>query len=88
MGDPRFIFLVMLLLLVLIWNWRFIGLDKIFGGGGGGRRKAATAHCRWRQVAPPQSDHPAVYHCDVCGAEVGTTDGQTPTRCMRPRRGG
>lgn len=81
--DASLIYLVMLLLVVLVWNWRFIGLDKLFGGGA---PAAGTENCRWRRVAPAQGETPARFRCLACGVEAGTTDGKRPARCLRAGR--
>lgn len=71
-------YLVLLLCALIIFNWRFIGLDRVFGGGDGGGRRP----CRWSRTAEATSDAPAAWRCEACGAEVGTTDGRQPSRCV------
>lgn len=74
--DPQIAYLVLLLAALLVWNWRFIGLDRLTGFGG------PRSVCRWRKVAEASADAPAHWACDRCGKHAGTRDGKRPTRCL------
>lgn len=73
-------YLVLLLAVLLFWNWRFIGLDRWTGLG---RERRL---CQWTKTADAQEDAPAAWRCAACGVQAGTTDGREPTRCLRPNR--
>lgn len=69
-------YLVLLLCALLVFNWRFIGMDRLTGIGGERRL------CRWSRAAAGDDETPPTWRCAACGAEVGTTDGRKPSRCV------
>ncbi len=74
------VYLVLLLSVLLYWNWRFIGLDRLFGG------QTPERDCLWLLKSEATDDHPAVWVCQTCGVDAGTRDGKEPVRCLRAAR--
>lgn len=77
MGDPKLYYLLLLLVALVAFNWRYIGFDRLFGGG---------KPCRWKKTAEARDDFPAQWRCTACGVDCGTNDGEKPTRCLRAGR--
>lgn len=81
-------YLIVLLLAVLVLNWRFLGLDRLFGVG---RRPSQDLFpwgksCRWRLDPTQKGQERQRYVCRHCGADAFTTDGRPPRNCMRAAR--
>jgi hypothetical protein len=72
-------YLILLLIALIIFNWRFLGLDRLF-------RRDPKKKCRWRLIADAKDGFPTQWRCNACGVEVGTKDGKEPVRCVRMAR--
>lgn len=82
-------YLIVLLLAVLVLNWRFLGLDRVFGWGGGRRSDDLFPwgkSCRWRLDPTRKGAGRQRYVCRECGADAFTEDGRPPKTCQRAAR--
>lgn len=89
------IYLIVLLAALLAMNWRFLGLDQLFGGGRRRRaprgpgpvlRRLFGPACRWRPDPMKKHDKLKRYVCAECGADAFTSDGGPPRVCRRSTR--
>ncbi len=76
------VYLVALLAALLAMNWRFIGMDKLFGGRRNDR--AAPRLCAWRMDPQRSGEARQTWICADCGAEADTTNKRRPEECRRP----
>ena len=81
------VYLVVLLCALVAMNWRFLGLDKVFGGGGSGRLSFGKP-CRWKRDPTRKSEHLDRYVCTACGVDAYSSDGSPPRQCKRNLRPG
>lgn len=83
------VFLILLLCVLLVFNWRFLGFDKLLGGGG---RRATSGvwgkPCRWRRDASQKGGSLTRYVCAECGVDAYTSEARAPRRCLRGARPG
>ena len=74
------LYLILLLALLIIFNWRYLRLDRVFGSLGIGKR------CKWRQDPVKKHDLLQRYICTTCGVDAFTSDGNPPRVCRRNSR--
>lgn len=82
------VYLIMLLLCVVALNWRFLGLDRLFGFGGGASEGLFPwgKSCNWKRDPSRKGDGRERFVCRHCGADAFTDTGRPPERCMRQAR--
>ncbi|MEL6317991.1 MAG: hypothetical protein AAFR16_10195 [Pseudomonadota bacterium] len=91
-GDHmHLLYLIILLAMVLVFNWRYLGLNRLGrgrrgGGAAAGRPPAPARECRWSKDASRGEMLPARFECAVCGAEGYSSDGAPPAVCRRAAR--
>lgn len=73
--NAQLVYLIVLLAALIAMNWRFLGLDKLFG--------RERRPCRWRADPSMQGGRFGRYLCETCDAEAFTSNGRAPRECRR-----
>lgn len=81
------LYLILLLAALIALNWRFLGLDqvfgRIFGGVFGPAPFGQRRPCRWAADQAMQGGRYGRYVCAACGAEAFTSNGRPPRDCRQ-----
>lgn len=79
----QLVYLLAVLFVVVVLNWRLLGLDKVFGRGPG---FSWGSPCRWKRDPTHKGADLQRFVCARCGVDGFTTDGRPPRQCKRALR--
>ena len=75
------LYLIILLLFLIIANWRYLGLHKVFG-----HPLDRMQRCRWKLDPVTKHDQLKRYTCATCGVDAYSSGDLEPRVCRRNDR--